>query len=112
VVGGSADPTAQHWSLWIVDPTVNRSAPVSMNKWLLPIHSLHCSEILWVGGKCMCKLEPVVEDGGELILAIAIRRQFIPKNSRTAKMKGVLLVPKAGEMLYHLRKRPDWVREM
>jgi lactate racemase len=26
--------------------------------------------------------------------------------------EGVLLVPKAGEMLYHLRKRPDWAREM
>jgi lactate racemase len=26
--------------------------------------------------------------------------------------EGVLLVPKAGEMLYHLKKRPDWAREM
>jgi hypothetical protein len=24
----------------------------------------------------------------------------------------VLLVPKAGEMLYHLRQRPAWAREM
>ena len=26
--------------------------------------------------------------------------------------EGVLLVPKAGEMLYHLRERPAWAREM
>ena len=26
--------------------------------------------------------------------------------------EGVLLVPKAGEMLYHLRQRPAWAREM
>ena len=26
--------------------------------------------------------------------------------------EGVLYVPKAGEMLYHLRNRPDWAREM
>jgi hypothetical protein len=26
--------------------------------------------------------------------------------------EGVLLVPKAVEMLYYLRQRPDWAREM
>jgi hypothetical protein len=26
--------------------------------------------------------------------------------------EGVLCVPKAGEMLYHLRERPEWAREM
>jgi nickel-dependent lactate racemase len=26
--------------------------------------------------------------------------------------EGLLLVPKAGEMLYHLRQRPGWAREM
>ena len=26
--------------------------------------------------------------------------------------EGVLLVPKAGEMLYHLKQRPAWAREM
>ena len=26
--------------------------------------------------------------------------------------EGILLVPKAGEMLYHLMQRPDWAREM
>jgi hypothetical protein len=26
--------------------------------------------------------------------------------------EGVMLVPKAGEMLYHLKQRPLWAREM
>jgi hypothetical protein len=26
--------------------------------------------------------------------------------------EGILHVPKAGEMLFHLRNRPDWAREM
>jgi nickel-dependent lactate racemase len=148
---------------------------------------------LWVGGKCMYKLEPVVADGGELIIyaphiheisvthGVLIRRigyhcrdyflkqwdkykdvpwgtlahsthvrgigtyedgiehcrvqvtlaTGIPKeicqeinlgyrDPATIDVKefanreeeGVLLVPKAGEMLYHLRQRPDWAREM
>jgi lactate racemase len=148
---------------------------------------------LWVGGKCMYKLEPVVADGGELIIyaphiheisithGALIRRigyhcrdyflkqwekyktvpwgvlahsthvrgigtyedgiehcriqvtlaTGIPKevcqeinlgyrDPATIDLKefanreeeGVLLVPKAGEMLYHLRNRPDWAREM
>jgi nickel-dependent lactate racemase len=148
---------------------------------------------LWVGGKCMYKLEPVVADGGELIIyaphiheisithGALIRRigyhcrdyflkqwekyktvpwgvlahsthvrgigtyedgiehcriqvtlaTGIPKevcqeinlgyrDPATVDLKefanreeeGILLVPKAGEMLYHLRKRPDWAREM
>jgi lactate racemase len=146
-----------------------------------------------VGGKCMYKLEPVVADGGELIIyaphiheisithGALIRRigyhcrdyflkqwekyktvpwgvlahsthvrgigtyedgiehcriqvtlaTGIPKevcqeinlgyrDPATIDLKefanreeeGVLLVPKAGEMLYHLRRRPDWAREM
>ncbi len=148
---------------------------------------------LWVGGKCMYKLEPVVADGGELIiyaphiheislthgtlirrigyhcrdyflkqwdqykeiswgvlahsthvrgigtyadgiehcrvqvtLATGIPRELCaeinlgyrnpstidPKEFANREAEGVLLVPKAGEMLYHLRKRPDWAREM
>jgi nickel-dependent lactate racemase len=148
---------------------------------------------LWVGGKCMYKLEPVVADGGELIIyaphiheisvthGALIRRigyhcrdyflkqwdkykdvpwgtlahsthvrgigtyedgiehcrvqvtlaTGIPKeicqeinlgyrDPATIHVKefanreeeGVLLVPKAGEMLYHLRQRPEWAREM
>jgi lactate racemase len=148
---------------------------------------------LWVGGKCMYKLEPVVADGGELIiyaphiheisvthgrlirqigyhcrdyflkqwdrfkdkpwgvlahsthvrgigtydqgvercrvqvtLATAIPREICaeinlgyrdpasidPSDFADREEEGVLLVEKAGEMLYHLRKRPDWAREM
>jgi nickel-dependent lactate racemase len=163
-----------------------------------PFHTvLSCAppmyDELWVGGKCMYKLEPVVADGGELIiyaphiheisvthgtlirkigyhcrdyflkqwdeykefpwgvlahsthvrgigtyengiedcrvqvtLATAIPREICmeinlgyrdpatidPEEFANREHDGVLLVPKAGEMLYHLRNRPDWAREM
>jgi nickel-dependent lactate racemase len=148
---------------------------------------------LWVGGKCMYKLEPVVADGGELIiyaphiheisithgalirtigyhcrdyflkqwekykavpwgvlahsthvrgigtyeegiehcrikvtLATGIPKEICAeinlgyrdpatidlKQFANREEEGVLLVPKAGEMLYHLRNRPAWAREM
>jgi len=148
---------------------------------------------LWVGGKCMDKLEPVVADRGELIiyaphiheisrthgalirrigyhcrdyflkkwdkykempwgvlahsthvrgigvyengmercrvrvtLATGIPREICteinlgyrdpaainPQGFANREDEGVLLVPKAGEMLYHLRQRPAWAREM
>jgi len=148
---------------------------------------------LWVGGKCMYKLEPVVADGGELIiyaphiheislthghlirqigyhcrdyflkqwdkfkdmpwgtiahsthvrgigtyedgvercrvqvtLATSIPREVCeeinlgyrdpatidPEEFANREDESVLYVSKAGEMLYHLRERPDWAREM
>lgn len=148
---------------------------------------------LWVGGKCMYKLEPVVADGGELIiyaphiheisvthgkfireigyhcrdyftkqpgrfdhvprgviahsthvrgigefsdgveqcrvkvtLATGIPREVCeeislgyrdwreinPEDYANREAEGVLHVPKAGEMLFHLRQRPAWAREM
>jgi lactate racemase len=163
-----------------------------------PFHTvLSCApkmyDELWVGGKCMYKLEPVVADGGELIiyaphiheislthgslirkvgyhcrdyflkqwdqfkdypwgtiahsthvrgigtfedgvekcrvqvtLATGIPREVCeevnlgyrdpasinPADFANREDEGVLLVPKAGEMLYHLKHRPDWAREM
>jgi len=163
-----------------------------------PFHTvLSCAPLmydeLWVGGKCMYKLEPVVADGGELIiyaphiheisithgalirkigyhcrdyflkqwdkykdvswgvlahsthvrgigtyqdgiercrvqvtLATGIPKEICteinlgyrdpatiePKEFANREEDGVLLVPKAGEMLYHLIQRPDWAREM
>ena len=163
-----------------------------------PFHTvLSCApamyDELWVGGKCMYKLEPVVADGGELIiyaphiheisvthgrlirkigyhcrdyflkqwnrfkdnpwgvlahsthvrgigaydegveccrvqvtLATGIPREICaeinlgyrdpasidPGTFSDREEEGVLMVEKAGEMLYHLRKRPDWAREM
>jgi nickel-dependent lactate racemase len=163
-----------------------------------PFHTvLSCAppmyDELWVGGKCMYKLEPVVADGGELIiyaphirevslthgqqirrigyhcrdyfvkqwdkfkdvpwgtiahsthvrglgtydddvekcriqvtLATAIPESVCreinlgyrdpatinPADFAEREDEGVLCVPKAGEMLYHLRERPEWAREM
>ncbi len=163
-----------------------------------PFHTvLSCApamyDELWVGGKCMYKLEPVVADGGELIIyaphiheislthgriirevGYHCRDYFlkqwdrfkgypwgviahsthvrgigtyedgvercrvqvtlatgIPESvCREIKLgyrdpasirvedfagredEGILHVPKAGEMLYHLKSRPHWAREM
>ena len=163
-----------------------------------PFHTvLSCApkmyDELWVGGKCMYKLEPVVADGGELIiyaphireislthghdirrigyhcrdyflkqwdkfkdvpwgtiahsthvrgigtyeegvekcrvkvtLATGIPREVCeeialgyrdpatinPADYANREDEGVFLVPKAGEMLYHLKQRPEWAREM
>jgi lactate racemase len=163
-----------------------------------PFHTvLSCAppmyDELWVGGKCMYKLEPVVADGGELIiyaphiheislthghlirqigyhcrdyflkqwdkfkdvpwgtiahsthvrgigkyengveqcrvqvtLATGIPEEVCreinlgyrdpatihPADYADREDEGILYVPKAGEMLYHLRQRPDWAREM
>jgi nickel-dependent lactate racemase len=163
-----------------------------------PFHTvLSCAppmyDELWVGGKCMYKLEPVVADGGELIIyaphihEISVvhgatirqigyhcRDYFLKQWDRFKDLpwgtiahsthvrgigtyedgvekcrvqvtlatgipeavcreinlgyrdpasirvedfadreeEGILYVPKAGEMLYHLRERPAWAREM
>ncbi|MEI6712439.1 MAG: lactate racemase domain-containing protein [Verrucomicrobiota bacterium] len=163
-----------------------------------PFHTvLSCApamyDELWVGGKCMYKLEPVVADGGELIIyaphiheislthgrliqeiGYHCRDYFLkqwdrfkdypwgviahsthvrgigefedgvercrvkvtlatgipedvchsinmgyrdPKSIRIEDYKdredeGILYVPKAGEMLFHLKQRPAWAREM
>jgi nickel-dependent lactate racemase len=163
-----------------------------------PFHTvLSCApkmyDEVWVGGKCMYKLEPVVADGGELIiyaphiheisrthghlirqLGYHCRDYFLkqwdrfkdvpwgsiahsthvrgigtfengvehcrvqvtlatgipedicreinlgyrdpasinPDDYANREDEGILLVPKAGEMLFHLKKRPEWAREM
>lgn len=163
-----------------------------------PFHTvLSCApkmyDEVWVGGKCMYKLEPVVADGGELIiyaphiheisvvhgetirqvgyhcrdyflkqwdkfkhlpwgtiahsthvrglgtyengvekcrvqvtLATSIPetvcreinlgyrdpRSIDPNAYANREDEGILYVPKAGEMLFHLRERPAWAREM
>src|SRR5665213_2679307 len=80
---------------------------------------------LWVGGKCAYKLEPVVADGGELIIyaphihEISIvhgavnlgYRDFRQIDAQVDDWKGReaegrLYVPKAGETLYRLKNDP------
>ena len=39
-------------------------------------------------------------------------RSIDPSSYADREDEGILYVPKAGEMLYHLRQRPDWAREM
>lgn len=163
-----------------------------------PFHTvLSCAPLMydevWVGGKCMYKLEPIVADGGELIIyaphiheisathgktisqigyhcrdyflkqwdrfkdfswgvlahsthvrgigtyedgvekcrvKVTLATSIPPEECAAINLgyrdpktidvesyanreeEGVLLVRKAGEMLYHLRDRPEWAREM
>jgi nickel-dependent lactate racemase len=183
-------------SAW--DAASNLSREVHITYKERPFHTvLSCSpkmyDELWVGGKCMYKLEPVVADGGELIiyaphiheisvthgkfireigyhcrdyftkqldrfahvprgviahsthvrgigefhngveqcrvkvtLATGIPREVCEEinlgyrdwreinadDYANRESEGILHVPKAGEMLYHLRQRPEWAREM
>ena len=186
------DPTGA----WDAASDVSRRTHITYKE--RPFHTvLSCApkmyDEMWVGGKCMYKLEPVVADGGELIIyaphihelsvthgryiheiGYHCRDWFTSQPERFAKIprgviahsthvrgigkmeggvekcrvlvtfatgipedvcrainvgyrdprsirvedyanreeEGVLLVPKAGEMLYHLRERPAWAREM
>ena len=183
-------------SAWDAASDLSRELHVTYKE--RPFHTvLSCAppmyDELWVGGKCMYKLEPVVADGGELIIyaphihEISIthgkhireigyhcRDYFTAQPERFAHIprgviahsthvrgigtfengvehcrvrvtlatgiprevcesinlgyrdwrdirvedyvnredEGVLYVPKAGEMLYHLRERPAWAREV
>ncbi len=183
-------------SAWDAASDLSRQVHITYKE--KPFHTvLSCSppmyDELWVGGKCMYKLEPVVADGGELIIyaphihelsvthgkfireiGYHCRDYFTKQLARFAHVprgviahsthvrgigdyengvekcrvrvtlatglskdlcdeislgyrdwreirvedyanredEGILHVPKAGEMLYHLRQRPAWAREM
>jgi nickel-dependent lactate racemase len=183
-------------SAWDAASDVSRRVHITYKE--RPFHTvLSCApkmyDEMWVGGKCMYKLEPVVADGGELIIyaphihelsvthgrfireigyhcrdyftaqldrfahiprgviahsthvrgigtyekgvekcrvlvtfatgipedvcqAINVGyrdpRSIKPGDYADREGEGMLLVPKAGEMLYHLRQRPAWAREM
>ncbi len=186
------DPVAA----WDAASDVSRRVHITYKE--RPFHTvLSCApkmyDEMWVGGKCMYKLEPVVADGGELIIyaphihelsithgryiaeiGYHCRDYFTSQLERFGNIprgviahsthvrgigkmengvekcrvqvtfatgipesvckaisvgyrdprsinvsdyvnredEGILLVPKAGEMLYHLTQRPDWAREM
>ncbi len=183
-------------SAWDAASDLSRQVHITYKE--RPFHTvLSCAppmyDELWVGGKCMYKLEPVVADGGELVIyaphihEISVthgkfireigyhcRDYFVKQAERFAHVprgviahsthvrgigtyengveqcrvkvtlatgiskeecakinlgyrdwreiqaadyadkenEGILYVPKAGEMLYHLRQRPEWAREM
>jgi len=183
-------------SAWDAASDVSRRVHITYKD--RPFHTvLSCApkmyDEMWVGGKCMYKLEPVIADGGELIICAphihelsathgryireigyhcrdyftgqAERFAHVPKgviahsthvrgigtyengvekcrvlvtfatgipedvckainvgyrDPRSIKVEeyanredeGILYVPKAGEMLYHLKQRPAWAREM
>jgi nickel-dependent lactate racemase len=68
LAGAFFGPTNEAWS-----QAADRSAEVHILRKPHPFHTvLSCAppmyDEMWVGGKCMYKLEPVVADGGELIV--------------------------------------------
>src|SRR5207245_1241389 len=81
-----------------------------------PFHTiLSCApkmyDEVWTGGKAMYKLEPVLADSGELIIFAPNIAEVCVKEFANREDEGILLVPKAGEMLYRLKNPPDWAKE-
>jgi nickel-dependent lactate racemase len=82
-------------SAW--DAASDLSAQVNITYKDHPFHTiLSCAppmyDELWVGGKCMYKLEPVLADGGELII-------YAPHITRLSETHGALIE----EIGYHCR---------
>jgi hypothetical protein len=48
----------------------------------------------------------------EISLGYRDWREIKAEDYADRENEGILHVPKAGEMLYHLRERPEWAREM
>jgi hypothetical protein len=95
------DPAQRH-ILYVETPFA------SVLSWAPPMYAE-----LWTGGKAVYKLEPVVADGGELIinappldvvsLGYLDPAKVHPQDWRGREAEGMLFVPRAGEMLYRLR---------
>ena len=82
-------------------------------------HSTHVRGIgTYAGGIEHCRVQVTLATGipkeicAEINLGYRDPATIDPKDFANREAEVVLLVPKAGEMLYHLRKRPDWAQEM
>jgi hypothetical protein len=87
--------------------------------WGVLAHSTHVRGIgTYANGIEHCRVQVTLATGiprelcAEINLGYRNPSTIDPKEFANREAEGVLLVPKAGEMLYHLRKRPDWAREM
>jgi hypothetical protein len=82
-------------------------------------HSTHVRGIgTYANGVEQCRVQVTLATGipkeicEEINLGYRDPTTIEPSNFANREEEGVLLVPKAGEMLYRLRQRPDWAREM
>ncbi|HEY0793703.1 MAG TPA: lactate racemase domain-containing protein [Chthoniobacterales bacterium] len=87
--------------------------------WGVLAHSTHVRGIgTYEGGVERCRVQVTLATGipeevcAEINLGYRDPRTINPADFANREAEGVLLVPKAGEMLYHLRQRPDWAREV
>ena len=87
--------------------------------WGVLAHSTHVRGIgTYEGGVERCRVQVTLATGipeevcREINLGYRDPAKIDPQEFANREEEGVLLVPNAGEMLYHLRQRPDWAREM
>jgi hypothetical protein len=87
--------------------------------WGTIAHSTHVRGIgTYEDGVEKCRIEVTLATGipesicREINLGYRDPATISPADFANREDEGVLLVPKAGEMLYHLRERPAWAREM
>jgi len=89
------------------------------NPWGVLAHSTHVRGIgTYDEGVECCRVQVTLATGipreicAEINLGYRDPASIDPGTFSDREEEGVLMVEKAGEMLYHLRKRPDWAREM
>ena len=82
-------------------------------------HSTHVRGIgKYENGVEQCRVKVTLATGipkevcDEISLGYRDWRAINPDDYANREDEGVLYVPKAGEMLFHLRQRPEWAREM
>jgi lactate racemase len=87
--------------------------------WGVLAHSTHVRGIgTFEDGIENCRIQVTLATGiseevcKQINLSYRDPRSIVPEDFAGREEEGVLFVPKAGEMLYHLTKRPDWAREM
>ena len=92
---------------------------VKDNPWGVLAHSTHVRGIgTYDDGVERCRVQVTLATGipreicAEINLGYRDPASIDPGTFSDREEEGVLMVEKAGEMLYHLRKRPDWAREM
>ena len=82
----------------------------------------HCTHVRGIGtyedGVEKCRVQVTLATGiprevcEEISLGYRDPATINPADYANREDEGIFHVPKAGEMLYHLRERPEWAREM
>ncbi|MET0792078.1 MAG: hypothetical protein ABW061_11205, partial [Polyangiaceae bacterium] len=87
--------------------------------WGTLAHSTHVRGIgSFENGVERCRVQVTLATGipehicTEINLGYRDPQSIDPQSYANREDEGVLYVPKAGEMLYHLKQRPNWAREM